>query len=126
MALSLLPERNCATCTRQEEWGCHAEETSEDHPDGGKVWLRPAWMPLTIDNELVWRCPRRPLLDDPAYWKRLLFHYSLYKDGHLPDEGAVSSQSFKALSLFGVIGDATSECEQDKADRAAEKRARSQ
>lgn len=123
--MSLLPERVCGTCSRQEEWGCDAEETPEDHPQGGKVWLRPAWLPLTIDGKLEWRCPRRPIKDDPLYWQRLLFHYALFKDGHLPDEGAVASQSFKAMSLFGIVADTTGECEQDKLDQAAAKQARS-
>ena len=122
--MALLPERVCQTCVSQEAWGCDAEETDQDDPMGGKVWRRPAQLPLTIDGELVWRCPRRPLKDDPTYWQRLLLHYDLFRDGHLPDEGGVSSQSFKAISLFGVVADTMAECDRDRDEQAAARRAR--
>ena len=114
----------CNSCVNQVEWGCDAEETDQDDPMGGKVWLRGTQLPLTIDGEMVWRCPRRPILDDPAYWRKLLFHYGLFHDGHLPDQGAVSDQSFKAMSLFGIIDDVMAECERERADQTAAKRAR--
>jgi hypothetical protein len=120
-----MPERVCTTCVNQALWGCDAEETDEDDPQGGgKIWLKASQLPLLIDGENVWRCPRRPILNEPLYWKRLLFHYDLFREGHLPDEGAISSQSFKAMSLFGVLADAMAQCEQDKANAAAAKQAR--
>ena len=108
-------------------WGCDAVETDEPDPlsgGTGHLWKNAAKIPLTIDNEMIWRCPRRPLLDDPAYWSKLLFSYSLFRDGHMIDEGSVSSQSFKAMTLFGIIQDAMAAVETEKAERAALQAAR--
>jgi hypothetical protein len=111
VALTLLQERDCAVCTRQAEWGCDAQPAR----DGS--WLDRAALPIRIGHEEVWRCPRRPIKDDPGYWRRLLFFYGMYKKGHLPDPGAVSEQSNKAMQLFGVLDDAVAECSAAKADR---------
>jgi hypothetical protein len=121
-----MPERNCKTCKRQAEWGCYAVETDEIDPfTGEKVWRNPALLPLTLDDENVWRCPRRPIKDDPLYWQKLLFHYGLYKSGFLQDEGGVTSQSFKAMVMFGIIDDAMAECGKEKAERETARQLRS-
>lgn len=120
-----MPERVCKTCVNQVLWGCDAVETDQEDPQyGGKVWLGGSLMPLEIDGEMVWRCPRRPLKDAPEYWSRLLFFFSHFQEGHLPDDGAISSQSHKAMIMFGVIQDVLAEVEKDKAERAAARRNR--
>jgi hypothetical protein len=111
VALVLLGERDCAVCNRQDEWGCHARRND----DGS--WERKAALPLRIDHEEVFRCPRRPIKDDPGYWRRLLFFYGMFKKGHLPDPGAVSEQSNKAMQLFALLDDAVADCNREKASR---------
>jgi hypothetical protein len=121
VAVLLLPERNCAGCTRQKEWGCDARQIVDEH--GEEKWIDAAPIPLQIDGEEVRRCPRRPLKDDPRYWNRLLFFYGLYKQGHLPDPGAVTEQSHKAMELFQIIGDVADDCAREKAERERRKQA---
>jgi len=111
VALTLLQDRDCAVCTRQAEWGCDARQ----NPDG--TWSGRAALPIRIADEEVWRCPRRPVKDDPGYWRRLLFFYGMYKKGHLPDPGAVALQSNKAMQLFAILDDVVAECSAAKADR---------
>jgi hypothetical protein len=119
-----MPERQCATCLHQDEWGCYAEDTGQADQDGIPIWLRPAQVPMMLDGEEVYRCPRRPLKDDPAYWGRLLTHYGNFEKGLLPDAGGVVDQSNKAMSLFGIMADVTAECSREKAEREAIKLAR--
>jgi hypothetical protein len=91
---------------------------------GERKWQDAAALPLAIDGEDVWRCPRRPLKDDPAYWDRLLWFYGLYKKGHLPDPGGVTEQSHKAMELFRILEDVTDDCAREKAERERRKAAR--
>jgi len=111
VALMLLQERDCAVCNRQAEWGCHARQSAD------ASWERKAALPLRIDHEEVFRCPRRPIKDDPAFWRRLLFYYGMFKKGHLPDPGAVAEQSARAMQLFGLLEDAVAMCQQELAAR---------
>jgi hypothetical protein len=112
VALVLLQDRDCAVCTRQAEWGCNARQ---DAGDQGGAWLDRAVLPIRIDGEEVWRCPRRPIKDDPGYWRRLLFFYGMYRKGHLPDPGAVSEQSNKAMQLFAIVDDVVAACAAEEA-----------
>ena len=112
VALVLLQDRDCAVCTRQAEWGCNARPG-----DQGGAWLDRAVLPIRIDGEEVWRCPRRPIKDDPGYWRRLLFFYGMYRKGHLPDPGAVSEQSNKAMQLFAIVDDVVAGCAAEQAER---------
>lgn len=118
VALMLLQERDCAVCNRQAEWGCHARQNA----DGS--WTNKATLPLRIDHEEVHRCPRRPIKDDPAWWRRLLFYYGMFKKGHLPDPGAVAEQSNKAMQLFGLLEDAVALCQQELAARDRQSKGR--
>ena len=112
VALVLLQDRDCAVCTRQTEWGCNASPG-----DQGGAWLDHAVLPIRIDGEEVWRCPRRPIKDDPGYWRRLLFFYGMFKKGHLPDPGAVSEQSNKAMQMFAIVDDVVADCAAEQANR---------
>lgn len=38
------------------------------------------------------RCPRRPLLEQPEWWPKLMLAYSAYKSGFLPQPGAMGQQ----------------------------------
>ena len=118
VALMLLAERDCAVCNRQAEWGCHARQNA----DGS--WQNQAALPLRIDHEEVFRCPRRPIKDDPAFWTRLLFYYGMFKKGHLPDPGAVSEQSARAMQLFALVDDAVALCQQELAARDRQRQGR--
>ncbi len=105
-------------------WGCDAEETDKEDPQTGeKIWIKAAQVPLVMDGENVWRCPRRPIKDDPKYWEKLLFHYQLFRDGYLTDGGSIMDQSFKAITLFGAVQDIQSEADRQKAENEAVRRA---
>ena len=119
-----MPERKCEGCKNQVMWGCFAESTGALDENGRGKWSNPALIPLVIDDEEIWRCPRRPIKDEPAYWSRLLFAYGFYKKGILPDAGALTDQSNKAVMLFGVIDDISQECVDVKIERERDKGSR--
>ena len=117
----LLPERHCKTCTRQAEWGCDAHQ--ELDADGRPTWVDGAAMPLEIDEEEVHRCPRRPILDDPRGWERLLTYNTLYQRGFLPDAGGVSEQSAKGIAMLRMLAIATDDCIRDAAEQQQKRQA---
>ena len=116
-----MPERKCEGCKYRAMWGCFAEPTAELDEEGRMIWRNAAMIPSVIDDEEVWRCPRRPIKDDPAYWGRLLFAYGFYKQGILPDAGALYDQSNKAMLMFGVLDDINRECTEVKIERERDK-----
>jgi len=127
----LLPERDCSRCTRQVEWGCYAEperdlDTNEvvRDEDGEVVWRDPAVTPVEVDDELQWQCPRRPVLDDPSYWRDLLFYYGEYRNGRLPDDGPVTAQSNRGLRLMQSAEAARAGCDQRERELDAARRSR--
>lgn len=119
IALHLLPERDCARCTphQQAEWGCHARV------EDGR-WVNGAILPLKLDGEDAHQCPRRPIKDDQAYFTRLLWFHGLYRQGHLPDSGGVSEQSYRGLTLLQLVDGAVEEVKKEHRDRAARRQAR--
>ena len=42
----------------------------------------------------------------------------------MPDAGGISDQSNKAIQVFGIVDDISSECSKEKTERAAEKASR--
>lgn len=118
-----MPERQCHECTNQDEWGCNAYPTDELDSLGNPVWQRAAWIPLEIDGEEVWRCPRRPLKDAPAAWSRMLQIYGFYLKGFLPDPGGVMDQSARTMALFALIDHVNNEVTEEKIERARDKQA---
>lgn len=128
MAVRLMPERQCHKCTRHKDWGCEAykwREPDEDTLDErSECWINPADMPLAIDGEETYQCPRRTLKDDPQGWNRIFNFYAMYKNGFLPQEGSVIAQSNAAIEAFRIIDDVNSECDDELADRAKAKRDR--
>jgi len=115
-----MPERKCGGCTRQVDWGCEAEKvvsgpddpTAEQDKDGvWWGWLKPAHLPMTVDGEQSYACPRQDLKRRPQEWHVMLLYYGMYKKGHLPQAGAVMDQSNKAIELFRVLDDVNAECD---------------
>ncbi|MCA1775267.1 MAG: hypothetical protein LC676_06560 [Loktanella sp.] len=129
-----MPERDCATCTRQKEWGCFAEyiDRVDEHGDpvldqeGNPVrdLVNGADLPLTIDGEDTWACPRQTIRENPRTWGRLLMFYGMFTRGHLPDAGAVVDQSAPLMEAIRVIDDANKRC--DQALQEQEQRRKSQ
>jgi hypothetical protein len=127
-AIRLLPERQCHKCKRQKDWGCEAERVPsgpEDHTaaqdENGEWWgwSNPAHLPIAVDGEETWACPRQDLKRRPQEWNTILFYYEFYRDkGLLPQPGSVMDQSNKALSIFRILNDVNAECDKAQADRA--------
>ena len=115
-----MPERNCASCTKQAEWGCEAERfpSNEDDPEAipdrkGKWWRwsKPAHMPILFDEDETYACPRQDVFRRGAEWGKMLLYYGFYQKGHLPQAGAIMDQSAKAMEIFRVLDDANRECD---------------
>ncbi len=115
IALCLLPERNCATCTarQQKEWGCDARQ----RPDG--TWTDRALVPMEVDGREDWACPRRPVKDDPALFGELMSLYGLYAEGVLADEGGVMSQTVKYLAIMRLIRGTVNECRAEQMEKTS-------
>jgi hypothetical protein len=122
-----MPERKCSGCTRQAEWGCSAFKWREPDPetvDERECWVNPADLPADIDGEQTFACPRQPLHQNPVYWQRLFLFYGMYKQGLLPQSGAVIDQSNKAIEVFRILDDVNQHCDKALEDRAALRRNR--
>lgn len=120
-------DRSCVGCTKQDEYGCTAvrwKQPDADEPDGPENWVRPAQMPTNIDGEEVWHCPRQTLHQNPQYWGHILKYYGMYKKGFLPDTGAISDQSNKAIEVFRALDDANDLCEAEENKRVQAQRNR--
>ena len=107
-----MPERQCNGCVKQVEWGCNAfkYETAKEDKRGRKerdgkfyAWHKPAQIPVDIEGEQVWACPRQELKKDPLGWNKLLLFYGYYQKGFLPQAGSVVDQTNKAMELFRLL-----------------------
>lgn len=124
-----MPDRQCAGCKRQDEWGCTAfrwRTPAEGEDDGPSNWVRPAKMAIEVGKEETYACPRQTLKERPGEWSRLLMFYQLYLKGFLPDGGAVVDQSNVLMEAFRIIDEANAEADKEEADREKRKRAREQ
>lgn len=112
-----MPDRQCRTCTaaQQQEFGCDARKL----PDGS--WEKPALSPLKIDDQEDFRCPRRGIKDEPLFWSRLLTMFRGYKNGFLPDEGSVASQSARGWALLTVLDGFMQEAQTEALDQIRQK-----
>jgi len=122
-----MPERKCESCTRQKEWGCEAKRwrhPKPGEPDGPENWVKPAYLPVTLDGEETWACPRQHLRENPHYWAKILKLYGMYRKGFLPDKGAVVDQSNRAIEIFQILDDANAQCDQEESRRDSMKRNR--
>ncbi len=107
IALSLLPERNCDKCTDEKKnmWGCGGP------PD------QPARLPFLISEEIQYRCPRWPVLEDPVLYGQLMGFYAGYKRGVMVEDGGQLSQPALLTEALTII-DAT--IDEAEAQRKAE------
>jgi len=124
-----MPERKCQGCTKQTEWGCTAKPHLVYDPetdalvcneDGSPkiTWSNPARVPEIFDDEETYACPRQTLKENPRQWSQLLMFFSMFKDGFLPQRGAVVDQSNKAIETLTVMNTVNQECDEELAERA--------
>jgi hypothetical protein len=99
IALELLPERICSTCTslKKRTYGCETDATQI----------------LELDGVRLLRCPRRPLLDDPQLYGEVFWLYRSYKKGYLPNSGGLDDQPAKYMAYVKVIDRALDFCQQE-------------
>jgi hypothetical protein len=76
-----------------------------------------ARQPLELDGDVMLRCPRRPLLENPYHWKNMFWIYRNYDRGILPEEGALFSQPHKLLELLDVLETAKSSAQAEQQER---------
>ncbi len=109
-----MPERECSKCKKQDEWGCFAKVKRTTRDDGtvDEVWSQPAHLPIQINGEETFACPRQSIRENVRVWGRLLLLYGMYSKGHLPDKGAVVDQSNQLMELFRIMDDANAQCDQ--------------
>lgn len=95
---------------QQAEWGCHKNSA----------------LPLTFDGEDVWRCPRLPLKEDPDNIGQVLWYYSLYRKGNLPEAGGLMDQPGLLMDMFRVIDNAVADVEAHKQEEREQQAKKSQ
>ncbi len=102
ISLDKFKERDCATCTasQKERWGC-----DKDLP-----------VPLSFDGEDLFRCPRRPLLDETEDFSHIFNVYGWYKNGMLPDEGTWRDQPNKFVQVMTIMDRTLNEAERQNMD----------
>lgn len=125
-----MPERQCVGCTNKVEWGCNALKWKEPDNDtvieADECWVSPAYMPLTVDGEDTYACPRQTLHRYPGEWHRLLMFHSMYRAGHLPQKGAVLDQANVMIEAFAILDGANAEIDAELNKRAAAREANKQ
>lgn len=124
-----MPERKCVGCTQQEEWGCKARKVREPIDENEKLqpdkfWVFPAYLPVEIDGEEIFNCPRQSLNEMPKEWNRLLKFYGMYKQGFLPDEGPVVHQSNVLVEAFRLMDIVNSEADEQLEKERTKKKGR--
>lgn len=110
IAVELLPERNCGRCTAAQkvQWGCTAD----------------AKLPIELEGEKMLRCPRRPILDDPAFYGEVFGLYRNFQKGFLYDEGSLGSQPAVVVDCFQVLEQTLGLVDDYRQEQAAKKKAR--
>lgn len=118
MAIRLMPELSCSGCTKQTELGCHAFQfrEPEEGEDPRDTWVNPAFMPITLDGEDTYACPRQTLYQNPGEWNELLKYYGFYTKGFLPETGSIIDQSNALIEAFQILDGVNSECDNSKRD----------
>lgn len=116
MAIRLMPDRECQGCVQQDEFGCFAKKWREPEPDEDprNAWVNPAHIPITLDGEEFYACPRQTLREDPREWGHLLRYYGFYLKGFLPQPGSIIDQSNCLMEAFRVLDAVNAECDEQK------------
>ncbi|WP_349621641.1 hypothetical protein [Azospirillum argentinense] len=78
-----------------------------------------------IDGEQHFRCPRRPILEDPEGFREVFRVYRAYQKGFLPELGGLEAQAAKLTRALDLIEVTTTQCEEQRQAEDARKRARS-
>ena len=78
------------------EWGCNTD----------------AVLPLMLDGETILRCPRRPYLDNSAWYNHVLSSYKYAQKGMLTEPGTWLDQGAKLISAFAVLDAATEDAKE--------------
>jgi len=104
--MQLLPDRDCSTCTalQKTERGCEKN----------------APLPVMLDGHELWRCPRRPIYEKPAYFASVFQAYRSYMRGYLPDPGSLEEQGYRYTIAMMVIDSAVAEAQAEQ-DRRSKK-----
>ncbi len=84
--------------------------------DGPENWVNPAYLPITVKGEEMYACPRQTLHEQPEVWNRLFLYFQMFKNGFLPDAGAVVDQSNVLLEMLRIMDDENVNCDQALAD----------
>ena len=105
----------------QRKWGCDAERIEA----GEKiVWKNKAELPIQIDGEDWWGCPRRPIKDFPAEISQILSTMQNLKRGFLPYSGGVRQQPYKLMILANHAESCYDRILADQRERDSKKRSR--
>jgi hypothetical protein len=75
---------------------------------------------MEIEGEEWWQCPRRPILDQPDFWREIMSAYNHFRAGMFVDEGAVNDQSYRLMMLFRLLDIYFGETDEVKRIRAAQ------
>ncbi len=100
--MRLLPERDCNDCPDQDRvrWGCVADAMPP--------------MPINFDGERILRCPRKPYLDNPDWYNRILEFYGWREKGFLPNPGTWRDQDQRFVTICAVIDKAKSDADAEE------------
>lgn len=103
----MFPERVCSTCKDQnkKDWGCTTDTA----------------LPMTLDGVEIFRCPRRPLLDDPQFFNLIFSTYRHYKDGFLPVSGGILDQAPKMMRAMSAMSTVLEELREEASVKARAK-----
>jgi hypothetical protein len=131
-----MPERKCVGCKKQEIWGCEAKPHPAFDNESGEpiidpktqqqkvVWSKPARIPEIFDDEETFACPRQTLKENPQEWNKLLIFFAMFKEGFLPQAGAIADQSNRAMEILQILNTTNQECEDELMKREKAKGAK--
>jgi hypothetical protein len=86
--------------------------------DGEAVWTdRATAGPQTVGGREWWRCPRRPILDDPRWFVEVLREVRAFRNGRYQIDGGVGRQPNKLVEAVEVVERQLTECDAIKDGR---------
>jgi hypothetical protein len=90
------------------ERGCNAVELADGTCKDG------AWIPVMVGDKQMFRCPRRPIKDNPDLYRELFRTYKAYAKGMLPEAGGLQNQPAALMESFSIIDGTLAEIEHQK------------